>query len=147
MRELGKSRCMNTSRKHYPSDLTDAQWECLEPFLPATPRTGRPREVSLRDILDGYWYLLRAGCSWRMIPHDLPPWPTIYSQIRRWKQAGIWQKIHDTVREEVRIDEGRPTEPSAAALDSQSVKTADHAGIRGYDAGKKNRRSQTACVG
>jgi putative transposase len=138
---------MNTSRKRYPSDLTDAQWERLEPFLPSASPTGRPRKVSLRDILDGYWYLLRTGCSWRMIPHDLPSWSTIYSQVSRWKTAGIWQKIHESIRVESRIEEGRPTEPSAAALDSQTVKSADHAGIRGYDAGKKNRRAQAARAG
>ncbi len=137
---------MNILRKRYPSDMTDAQWERLERFLPSSSLTGRPRKDSLRDILDGYWYCLRTGCSWRMIPHDLPAWATIYSQVRRWKNAGVWQKIHDSIREESRIEAGRPTEPSAGALDSQTVKSADHAGIRGYDAGKKNRRAQAACA-
>ena len=134
------------NRKHYPSDLTDEQWELVEPLLPTKPG-GRPRTTSLRDILDAYFYLLRGGVSWRMLPHDFPPWQTVYSQVRRWKLDGTWERLHDRLRDEVRLAEGRPSEPSAAALDSQSVKSADHPGIRGYDAGKKNQRAQAARAG
>lgn len=134
------------NRKRYPSDLTDDQWELAQPLLP-TKTGGRPREVPMRDILDAYFYLLRGGVSWRMLPHDFPPWQTVYSQVRRWKLDGVWQTLHDRLRDEVRLAEGRPTQPSAAALDSQSVKSADHPGIRGYDAGKKNQRAQAACAG
>ena len=134
------------NRKHYPSDLTDEQWELVEPLLPTKPG-GRPRTTSLRDILDAYFYVLRGGVSWRMLPHDFPPWQTVYSQVRRWKADGVWEIVHDRLREEVRLAEGRPIQPSAAALDSQSVKSADHPGVRGYDAGKKNQRTQTARAG
>jgi len=134
------------NRKRYPTDLTDDQWELAQSLLP-TKSGGRPRAVALRDLLDAYFYLPRGGVSWRMLPHDFPPWQTVYSQIRRWKLDGVWQRLHDQLRDEVRLADGRPTQPSAAALDSQSVKSADHAGIRGYDAGKKNQRPQAACAG
>lgn len=134
-------------RKPYPTDLTDAQWQCLEPFLPADKPTGRPRQIPLREILDAYWYLLRSGCSWRLLPHDFPTWQTVYSQIRRWKHDGLWPRLHGRLVEESRLAEGRPLQPSAAVLDSQTVKAGDHAGQRGYDAGEKNHRPQAACPG
>ena len=134
------------SRKRYPSDLTDGQWELAQSMLP-TKTGGRPCEVCRRDILDAYFYLLRGGISWRMLPHDFPPWQTVYSQVRRWKLDGVWETFHDTLRDEVRVAEGRLTQPSAAALDSRSVKAADHPGLRGYDAGKKNQRAKAACAG
>jgi putative transposase len=135
------------TRKPYPSDLTDSQWANLEPYFPPPAREGRPRTIELRDICNAYWYLLRSGGSWRMLPHDFPAWETVYSQVRRWKEMGVWENIHNRLRDDLRLAEGRPLEPSAAALDSQTVKTADHGGPRGFDAGKKNRRPQTACAG
>ena len=134
-------------RKPYPTDLTEAQWEYLEPLVPPDKPGGRPRTTPVRDILDAYWYLLRAGCAWRLLPHDFPPWQTVYSQVRRWRLDGLWTRLHERLREDLRLAEGRPTQPSAAVLDSQSVKAADHAGERGYDAGKKNRRPQAARPG
>ena len=136
------------TRQPYPTDLSDEQWERLEPYLPRQSPDGRPRELALREILDAYWYVLRAGCSWRMLPHDFPKWQTVYSQVRRWKLAGVWEQIHARIRDDVRLEvDGKPTQPSAAALDSQTVKAADHPGERGYDAGKKNRRAEATCVG
>lgn len=134
------------NRKRYPSDLTDDQWELAQTFLPAKTG-GRPREVPVRDILDAYFYLLRGGVSWRMLPGDFPPWQTVYSQVRRWRIDGVWESLHDRLRDEARLAAGRPTQPSAAALDSQSVKSADHPGIRGFDAGKKNQGAQAARAG
>ena len=134
-------------RKPYPTDLTDAQWERLEPFLPAGKPGGRPRQIPVRELLDAYWYLLRAGCAWRLLPHDFPAWQTVYSQVRRWKHDGVWPRLHARLVEESRRAAGRPPEPSAAVLDSQTVKAGDHAGQRGYDAGKKNHRPQAACAG
>ena len=107
---------MNT-RQPYPTDLTDEQWARVEPYLPADASGGRPREIPLREILDAYWYILRAGCAWRLLPHDFPKWQTVYSQIRRWKVAGVWEALHARVRDDLRLEaEGRQTEPSAAAL-------------------------------
>jgi putative transposase len=144
--ERGHRYSSGMTRKRYPSDLTDEQWERVQPLLPVKPG-GRPRAVPVRDILDAYFYLLRGGVSWRMLPHDFPPWPTVYSQVRRWKRNGTWEAVHDRLRDEVRLADGRPTQPSAAVLDSQSVKSADHPGVRGYDAGKKNHRPQAAHAG
>jgi putative transposase len=135
------------NRKPYPTDLTDEQWERLAPYVPAAKPGGRPRSVDIREILNGVWYVLRAGCAWRLLPHDLPPWPTVYSYVRRWRLDGTWQSLHDRIRQELRLQEGRLEQPSAAVLDSQSVKTTDRGGDRGYDAGKKNRRPQAACAG
>ena len=135
------------NRKRYPSDLTDRQWELAQTLLPPDKKGGRPRSTPRRDNLDAYFYLLRGGVSWRMLPHDFPPWRTVYSQVRRWKLDGVWEALHDHLRDEVRLEDGRPTQPSAASLDSQSVKTADHPGIRGYDAGKKNHGAQEAHSG
>jgi putative transposase len=134
-------------RQPYPTDLSDTQWQHLEPLLPPGSASGRPREIPLREILDAYWYLLRAGCSWRMLPHDFPAWQTVYSQVRRWKHDGTWQQLHARLVEESRLAEGRPPQPSAAVLDSQTVKAGDHAGHRGYDGGKKNHRPQAARPG
>ena len=144
---MGKWRGMK-HRPAYPTDLTEAQWERLEPYLPAIAGIGRPRAVSVREILNAYWYLLRSGCAWRLLPHDFPKWETVYSQVRRWKRSGVWELLHARIRDDLRLErDGKPTEPSAAALDSQTVKAADHAGERGYDAGKKNRRTEAAHPG
>lgn len=115
------------ARESYPSDLNDKEWEILSARLPAKkdPR-GRPRKQDLRELLNGIFYLLRTGCSWRMLPHDLPPWQTIYSQFRAWKRQGYWEDVHRTLREFVRIGMGREPNPSALIIDSQSVKTTDH---------------------
>jgi transposase len=109
----------------YPSDLTDVEWQHLEPLLPLPKSTGRPREWSLRLIVNGIFYLVRGGCAWRMLPREYPPWSTVYDYYRQWRRDGTWETIHTALREQVRQAVGREPTPSAAVLDSQSVKTTE----------------------
>ena len=122
---------------NYPSSLTDRQWESIQPLLPSRPRGGRPPHHQRRAILDAIFYVLHAGCAWRPLPHDFAPWPTVYGYFRRWRQQCLWKRIHATLVQRVRQSVGKKPTASAAILDSQSVKSADQAGPRGYDAGKK----------
>ena len=118
-------------RRAYPTDLTDAQWALLAPLLPPAksgPQGGRPRTVNLREVLNGIFYFLKSGGDWRLLPHDLPPWGTVHYYYRRWRLEGVWQEIHDTLREQVRTAAGREASPSAAIVDSQSVKTTKKGG-------------------
>jgi len=110
-------------RTPYPSDLTDEQWKLIEARIPPPQPGGRPREVDMREVLNGILYLNRTGCSWRMLPHEFPPWGTVHYYYRRFRLEGLWPRIHDHLREEVRRKAGRKPTPSAAVLDSQTVKT------------------------
>ena len=121
----------------YPSDLSDAEWQRIKHMRPKAKDTGRPREHGLREILNAIFYVLRSGGSWRMLPRDYAPWQTVYGYFRRWTREGLIESIHDRLRAAVRRADGRAVCPSAAVLESQSVRTPDPAGERGYDAGKK----------
>ncbi len=123
--------------KRYPSDLTDAEWAWIEPFVPKPKRGGRPIEHPRRTILNAIFYFVRSGCSWRMLPKDLPPWQTVYDYFRQWAQSLWWAQIHHILHEMLRYHQGRAPTPTAAIVDSQTVKTGDQAGPRGVDAGKK----------
>jgi transposase len=122
--------------KRYPTDLTDEEWRFIEPFLPAEARRGRKPTTDLRDVLDALRYLARTGGGWRMLPNDFPPWQTVYWWFRRFVRRLLFQTIHDVTLMLDREREGREQSPTAAVVDSQSIK-APAAQKRGFDAGKK----------
>jgi putative transposase len=116
-------------RRDYPSDVTNAEWKILEPLIPPAKGGGRPRTTDMREVLNAIFYVDRTGCQWRALPHDFPPWSTVWTYFRIWRNDGTWQRMHTALREQVRKSMGRESTPSAAIIDSQSVKTSQKGGL------------------
>ncbi|WP_413756041.1 IS5 family transposase [Streptomyces sp. MMBL 11-3] len=124
-------------RSRYPTDLSDPEWEILRPLVPAVRPGGRPAIHARREILNALAYWLRAGCAWRLLPHDLPPWQTVYHYWRQWQREGVWERMLTALRGRERVRLGRDPTPGAAIVDSRSVRAGARGGLHGYDGGKK----------
>jgi len=120
----------------YPTNLTDEQWNLISDLVPKYPGIGRRLKHPRREVVNAILYIVRAGCAWELLPKDFPPYKTVYDYYNKWRKQDLWSKIHDRLRKKVRVQEGRATAPTAAILDSQTVKCAAVRGSRGCDAGK-----------
>jgi putative transposase len=146
---------MAARRLAYTTDLTDEEWQILAPLLPPGKSGGRPRQYPIREVINGIQYILRGGCAWRLMPHDLPHWQTAYQTLRAWRHDGTWLKIHDQLRDEVRTRMGRHRQPSGAIIDAQSGNTTEKGGSTAMTAPRNStvasvisslRRRVSSCV-
>ena len=115
-------------RRAYPSDISDREWDIIEPLLPSEKLRGKKREVELREIVNAIFYLLEEGCQWRALPHDFPHWSTVRTYFDKWNKNRVWYRMNQVLREKLRQQQGREKQPSAASIDSQSVKTTQKRG-------------------
>jgi len=129
---------LQSSRKQYDSDLNDAEWELIWPHLPPHPPRGNDPHVPKREIVNAIFYVNKHGCTWRGMPHDLPNWSTVYGYYRYWRMVGVWERIVDALRQQVRLAEGKEPEPTAGIVDSQSVKTTEKGGYMGMTRARKS---------
>ena len=124
-------------RKHYTTDLSDKQWEIVSKYIPEKKGAGRKPKYEKREIINAIFYVVHSGCQWAMLPHDFPPWYSVYYHFRKWQKNGNWFLIHQALHQELREKEGKQPEPTGAIIDSQSVKTSKVAETRGFDGNKK----------
>lgn len=116
---------MTTPRRSYPTDLSDAEWDILKAVVPGVKAGGRPALYPRREIVNAILYVKRSGCAWRLLPHDFPPWETVYGYFNRWCKAGVWERLRQALYEQLRLELKREAQASAAIADSQSVKTTE----------------------
>ena len=145
MPKRGEASPVKGKSQGYPSDLAEQEWAILEPLIPPAKPGGRPRSTDMRAVINAILYLDRTGGQWRALPHEYPPWSTVWSYFRRWRKDGTWQRMHTALREAVRVKQGREPTASAAIIDSQSVKTTQKGGFAASTGEKRSRVGNVTC--